>query len=173
MWFSLSDQTAYFLWSIALGAFAAALYDLVRAARMLLRAGKLHLLLSDIIFFMLCGVLTSLFALPFNKGSVRAFIVFGEAVGFLCYYFTLGRVIGRFYSILSKGIKWILKKICDLLKTFFDLLLKTGAFVVYNVNIGVRKTITEEKREKQTHSQEETVTHCQEGGSAAARRSQY
>jgi len=111
------------------------LYDLVRAARMLFKAGRLHLLIGDIFFFMFCGVLTSLFALPFNKGGVRAFIVFGEALGFLVYRLTIGRVAGRFYSILSKGITFILKKICELLKNFFDLLLKCTSFVVYNVTV--------------------------------------
>lgn len=135
MWFSLSEQTAYFLWSIALGAGAAVLYDIVRAVRIFLKAGKLHLIISDAVFFALCGILTSLFALPFNKGDVRAFIVFGEAVGFLCYRLTIGQVSGRFYSILSKGITWILRKICDLLKKFFDLLLKIASRLLYNVGV--------------------------------------
>ena len=135
MWFSLSGQTAYFLWSIALGAAAGAAYDLVCASRGLLRAGKIHTLISDILFFVLCGILTSLFALPFNKGSVRMFIVFGEAVGFFCWRATLGRFTGRFYSILSKGLVWIAKKICELLKKIFDLVLKITSFVVYNVNV--------------------------------------
>ncbi len=135
MWFSLSEQTAYFLWSIVLGAFAAAVYDIVCAVRVFLRAGKFHVIISDILFFILCGILTSLFALPFNKGSVRVFIIFGEAIGFLCYRLTLGRFVGRFYGIMSKGITWILRKICEMLKKFFDLLLKTASFVVYNVSV--------------------------------------
>ncbi len=135
MWLTLSEQTAYFLWSIVLGAFIAALYDIVRAVRSLLRAGKLHTILSDVLFFVLCGIMTSLFALPFNKGSVRVFILFGELIGFLCYRLTLGQVMGRIYSIMSKGIVWLARKICELLKKFFDLLLKTASFVLYNVGV--------------------------------------
>ena len=135
MWLTLSEQTAYFLWSIVLGAFIAALYDIVRAVRSLLRAGKLHTILSDVLFFVLCGIMTSLFALPFNKGSVRVFILFGELIGFLCYRLTLGQVMGRIYSIMSKGIVWLARKICELLKKFFDLLLKTASFVLYNVDV--------------------------------------
>lgn len=135
MWLTLSEQTAYFLWSIVLGAFIAALYDIVRAVRSLLRAGKLHAILSDVLFFVLCGIMTSLFALPFNKGSVRVFILFGELIGFLCYRLTLGQVMGRIYSIMSKGIVWLARKICELLKKIFDLLLKTASFVLYNVGV--------------------------------------
>ena len=140
MWLTLSEQTAYFLWSIVLGAFASALYDIVRAVRSLLRAGKWHVILSDVLFFILCGIMTSLFALPFNKGSVRAFIIFGESIGFLCYHLTLGQVTGRIYSILSKGIVWIARKICEMLKKFFDLVLKTASLVLYNVDVVIDKS---------------------------------
>lgn len=140
MWLTLSEQTAYFLWSIVPGALAAALYDIVRAVRSLLRAGKWHVILSDVLFFVLCGIMTSLFALPFNKGSVRAFILFGELIGFLCYRLTLGQVMGRIYSIMSKGIVWFTRKICELLKNFFDLLLKTASFVLYNVGVVIDRS---------------------------------
>lgn len=142
MWFSLSDQTAYFLRSIALGAVMAALYDIVRALRMLFKAGRVHLLVSDVLFFVVCGVFTSLFALPFNKGEVRMFIVFGEAVGFLAYHLTIGNLAGRFYSILTKGIVRFLRKICEMLKKFFDLLLKIASRVLYNVGV-VKERIAE------------------------------
>lgn len=133
MWFSLSDQTAYFFSSIALGAVLGVLYDLVRAVRIFFKASRRDVILSDIIFFALCGVLTSLFALPFNKGNVRAFIVFGEAVGFLCFRLTLGSVMGRFYEKAAVLIRKILRKIADFIKKLFDLLLKVGSYVVYNV----------------------------------------
>lgn len=135
MWITLEEQTVWFLWSIALGAAAALLYDLIRAVRIFLKAGRLHLLIGDVLFFVLCGIITSLFALPFNKGNVRAFILFGEAAGFLCWRLTIGTVAGRFYSILSKAVRQILKKICELLKKFFDLLLKIASRVVYNVSV--------------------------------------
>ena len=134
MWFSLSEQTAYFLWSVVFGAGAAALYDLIRAVRMALRSGRVQLLIGDVLFFTVCGILTSLFALPFNNGSVRAFIIFGEAAGFLCWRSTIGRITRRIYSILSKLFLCIMKKICDLLKKIFDFLLKTTALVVYNIS---------------------------------------
>lgn len=135
MWFSLADQTVYFLASIVLGAALAALYDLVRAGRMLFRAGKVHVLVSDILFFALCGVLTSLFALPFNKGSVRAFIVIGEGVGFLAFRLTVGSIFGKFYALLARLLRQFIRKICEFLKNFFDLLLHAGTLLLYNVTV--------------------------------------
>ena len=92
MGISLSAQTAYFLWSLVLGVALGALYDVIRGVRMVLHAGKIHVLISDIVFFAACGVITSLFSLPFNKGDVRAFILFGEAVGFLAYRLTFANL---------------------------------------------------------------------------------
>ena len=155
MWFSLSDQTAYFLWSIVMGAVMAMLYDIVRALRMLLHPGRIFLLVSDVLFFVLCGIFTSLFALPFNKGSVRAFIVFGEALGFLSYRLTIGNIAGRFYGILSKGIMWISQKICELLKKIFDLLLKTASRVLYNVGVvkeRIGKSISVRKKKRNSRT---------------------
>ena len=111
MGLSLPGQTAYFLWSIALGLVLGAIYDLIRAVRILIRARDLHVIISDIIFFAVCGVVTSLFALPFNKGDVRAFIIFGEAAGFLIYRLTLGSIMGKIYSHTAVVLRTIIQKI--------------------------------------------------------------
>ena len=135
MGFSLSDQTAYFLWSIVFGMALAALYDLLRAVRMLTKARRTAVILTDILFFTLCGVLTSLFALPFNKGSVRAFIIFGEAAGFLSYRLTAGSIMGKFYSRAAVILRRFVQKIHKIIQVFFDLLLKMTSSIVYNVNV--------------------------------------
>ena len=135
MGFSLSDQTAYFLWSIVFGMALAALYDLLRAVRMLTKARRTAVILTDILFFMLCGVLTSLFALPFNKGSVRAFIIFGESAGFLSYRLTAGSIMGKFYSRAAVILRRFVQKIHKIIQVFFDLLLKMTSSIVYNVNV--------------------------------------
>ena len=134
MWFSLSDQTVYFLASIALGAVFGAAYDLVRGVRLLVRAGRIHIFISDILFCIICGVITSLFALPFNKGSVRAFVLFGEFVGFLGWRLTVGSVTGKIYAGIARILRHFIAKICEKIQLFFDLLLKAGALLVYNVH---------------------------------------
>ena len=135
MGITLSAQSAYFLWSLAFGAALGALYDIVRAARMVLRAGRIHLMISDILFFAVCGVLTSLFSLPFNKGDVRAFILFGEAAGFLAYRLTLGSVMGKVYAFSACVLRRFVQKIRKILEKIFNYLLKATAFLLYNVNV--------------------------------------
>lgn len=148
---TLSAQTAYFLWSILFGAALAALYDLVRAARMLLRAGKIHLMISDIVFFAVCGVLTSLFSLPFNKGDVRAFILFGEAVGFLAYRLTLGSVMGKVYAFLTRMVHSFVQKIRRFLEKIFNYLLKATVVLLYNVGVVIDSLHKKASEKKQLH----------------------
>lgn len=149
MGFSLSDQTAYFLWSLALGVLLGVLYDMVRALRMTLRAGRLHVAVSDVIFFAVCGVITSLFALPFNKGNVRGFILFGEAVGFLGYRLTLGSVMGKVYAITACKLRGFVQKIRKILEKIFKYLLKAIVGLVYNVGVVMDKSRKKAAEKKQ------------------------
>ena len=144
-------QTAYFLWSLVLGLALGILYDAVRAVRMIFRAGRIHVILSDIVFFMLCGVLTSLFALPFNKGNVRVFILFGEGVGFLSYRLTLGSVMGKVYAFCAALLRSFVQKIRKILQLFFDFLLKATAVMLYNINVVIeqlRQTMAQKKKNR-------------------------
>lgn len=141
MWLSLSEQTAYFLWSLVLGLALGLLYDLVRAVRMLLRARGLHIVVSDVVFFTLCGVLTALFALPFNKGDVRGFIIFGEAVGFLTYRLTLGSIMGKIYAHLATLLRKVAQKILGLIEKIFTFLLKILHTLLYNVGVVIDKSL--------------------------------
>lgn len=131
--FTLAQQTVWFLASVAMGAVLAVAYDMVRAVRMLIRCSRAHILVSDILFFFFAGILTTLFALPFSKGDVRAFMVFGEAVGFLTYRLTLGSIFGKFYAVIARLLRQFIRKICEKLKKIYDFLLKAGAFLLYNI----------------------------------------
>lgn len=151
MGISLSAQTAYFLWSLVLGLALGALYDIVRAARMLFRAGRIHTTVSDIVFFIVCGVVTALFALPFNKGDVRGFILFGEAVGFSAYRLTLGCVMGKVYAFFAKKVRSFVQFLRKKLQLFFDFLLKATSFLLYNVGVVIDKSRQRAAKSKQKH----------------------
>ena len=140
MGISLSAQTAYFLWSLVMGAALGVLYDIVRAARMAVRAGRVHIIISDVLFFAVCGVLTSLFALPFNKGDVRGFILFGEAVGFLAYRLTVGTVMGKVYAFFARIFQSFVQKIRKFLEKIFKYLLKAMGILLYNVSLIIDKS---------------------------------
>lgn len=140
MEFTLADQTIYFLYSLLFGVMLSALYDVVVVIRMLNKERTLWLVLLDVIYMSLCAVLTVLFALPFNKGAVRYFVLFGEIIGFIVYRFTLGGLSERFYSFIIRIINAIIKKSLQISRVFLHKVLKINRFVVYNVRVILYKT---------------------------------
>lgn len=139
MEFSLATQTVYFLCSILFGIILSAVYDVVRVIRFMGFTKLWQIILSDVVYFFVCAVLTFLFSLPFNNGSVRYFVLFGEAVGFILYRFTLGEVMAKVYCFLIRIIRRIFKKSLEILIFFSNKLLKANRFVVYNVGVIIHK----------------------------------
>lgn len=139
MEFSLATQTVYFLYSILFGIILSAVYDVVRVIRFMGFTKLWQIILSDVVYFFICAVLTFLFSLPFNNGSVRYFVLFGEAVGFILYRFTLGEVMAKVYCFLIRIIRRIFKKSLEILIFFSNKLLKANRFVVYNVGVIIHK----------------------------------
>ncbi len=139
MEFSLADQTIYFLSSLLFGVILSALYDVVRVLRFLGFTKQWQIIVSDILYFTVCAFLTVLFSLPFNKGAVRYFVLFGEAVGFIVYRFTLGEVSAKIYSFLIHIMRKFIEKSLKILRKILNKLLKANRFVVYNVGVIIHK----------------------------------
>lgn len=139
MGFSLADQTIYFLFSLLFGVFLSAIYDVVRISRFLGFSKLWHIILTDILYFMICSFLTFLVSLPFNKGDVRSFFVFGEAVGFLVYRLTLGEYMTKIYRFNISVLRKFFKKTFKIVGFFSNKLLKANSFVVYNVGVIITK----------------------------------
>ena len=83
----------------------------------------------------------SLFALPFNKGDVRGFILFGEAVGFLAYRLTIGAVMGKVYAFIARILRSFVQKIRKYFEKIFNYLLKAMGILLYNVNVVIDKSL--------------------------------
>lgn len=135
MTFSLADQTIYFLYSLLFGVILSVLYDVVRVLRFCSYNRRWQIVFSDIIYFVVCAFLTVMFSIPMNKGGVRGFAVFGEAVGFLIYRFTLGEVMAPVYCGVIGFFTKIMQKSCKYLLLFLKKLLKACTVVVYNIGV--------------------------------------
>lgn len=136
---TLSEQTIYFLASVVFGAALSVLYDLFRLIRMMDEKNAAAAVIGDILFFVTAGVLTSLFALPFNKGEVRGFIILGEAIGFLLTHITLGAVFRKVSGAVIMTLKNIARKIFKIVKKLFQKLLNFMHFILYNISVVIDK----------------------------------
>lgn len=91
-----SEQLTCFLSSLGMGFLLGVLYDVLRAIRLSFTKSKIALVIFDILYFVLFGVLTFLFILAFNKGEVRSYIIAGELMGALFYYISFGIAVIKF-----------------------------------------------------------------------------
>ncbi len=119
----LSDQALAFLWSAALGLGLGGFYDLFRIGRILRgRQAVWMVFLQDLLFALAAAMATALCFTLSNYGQVRLFLLIGEGLGFLIYYYTLGRLSGKIAALLRPILAYFgkaFKKIMNFLKKPF------------------------------------------------------
>jgi len=90
---SVSGQMLVFLAACLAGAILGALYDVFRIIRIAIPCGRIAVFIQDIIYLIICTLLTYLFLIMENSGEIRVFIIEGEIIGAIIYYFTIGAVV--------------------------------------------------------------------------------
>lgn len=91
--FTVSEQTTLFLYSILLGAALGVIFDVFRILRAFFRHGSVLIMLEDAFFVFLWGASLVVFSLALARGEVRLFYLIGSLLGFTLYILTLGRAI--------------------------------------------------------------------------------
>ena len=109
--FTLSNQTATFLWSVALGAALGAFYDIFRILRLAFKTPKWGVFVQDMLYFFAAAAFTFFFILEHNYGSMRGFILIGEISGWLLYYATAGMIVIK----TAKSTIFLVKSFCRIL----------------------------------------------------------
>lgn len=90
---SISHQCQTFLLAIALGGGLSLCYDLFRFLRLLLPEQKLLITVEDLLYCLLCGVVTMEYALWASQGKLRAYLLLGEFLGWVICHFTFGQLL--------------------------------------------------------------------------------
>ncbi len=127
---SQSEQVLVFLASLGVGFLLGVLYDFLRAIRLSFTRGKWSVIIFDLLYFFMVAFVSYIFILAANKGEVRSYIIIGELLGAVFYYFSLGfalmkltdkfvLLLKRFYSFVFKIISFPFRLIKNLfLKVF-------------------------------------------------------
>ena len=100
-----SEQMLIFLASLGVGFLLGILYDFLRAVRLSFTRGKIAVIIFDLLYFFMVAFVSYIFILASNKGEVRSYIIIGELLGAVFYYFSLGfalmKLTDKFVSILK------------------------------------------------------------------------
>lgn len=108
---TLAGQTSCFFYSCLFGACMSLLYDFFRAARVILRFGKVATFFEDIFYFFALGVLTFGFVIIVNDGELRGFIFLGIFLGWVIYHFSAG-------NLTIRALCWVM----EMIRRFFRLI---------------------------------------------------
>ncbi|MDF2566818.1 MAG: yabQ [Oscillospiraceae bacterium] len=160
---SISEQSLIFLYSCVLGIGLGIVYDIFRIIRLAIKTGPIIIFIQDTIYFMVAAFSTFTFLLFFTDGQIRVYVLIGEFLGWILYYFTMGKLVINASKFIIKIIKiifkWIYKifirpfviifsyiyhKICELFVNISRIfkkvsqkrkfLLKKKAVLLYNLN---------------------------------------
>lgn len=106
-----SEQTVIFLTSLGVGFLLGILYDVFRAIRLSLTKSRTATIIFDILYFFTFGFFSYIFILALNKGEIRSYIIIGEIIGAVFYYFSFGivaiRLTDKFVAIIKRIKKFI------------------------------------------------------------------
>ncbi|WP_262394792.1 spore cortex biosynthesis protein YabQ [Youxingia wuxianensis] len=105
---TIAGQTWMFLMAIALGAALGACYDVFRVIRIAVVHPPVIVMVQDIIYCFVCAVATFLYMISVDCGQIRMFVLIGEIIGWVLYYFTLGTLVIGISKHIIQGVKYIL-----------------------------------------------------------------
>lgn len=125
-----NQQLIIFLCSLGMGFLLGVLYDILRAIRLTITKSKVAVVIFDIIYFILFGTLTFLFIIAMNKGEVRAYMIIGELIGAVFYYFSFGiaaikitdvivAFVRKLFRLMIKGVCFPFRVLSRLFSTIF------------------------------------------------------
>ena len=101
----LSAQTEIFLLSLGFGFLLGVLYDVFRTLRLIISSSSGFTVFADIMYFMLCAFLVFCFNLAVDSGKIRLYVLLGDLLGWLIYYFSLGEISVRLSNRIIASAK--------------------------------------------------------------------
>lgn len=121
---SLSKQTVSFLSSFGFGFLLGVVYDMFYIARLLISKSKMATLISDILYVIVAAIMSFILVLVVTDGEVRAYILLGELLGFLTYYFSAGVLVIRTSQKIVAFLKKLFSVIYKIISTPFLLIFR-------------------------------------------------
>lgn len=104
----MSPQVLVFFQSCLLGACLGMLYDAFRILRLAFPNGKLLVFLEDVLYCLAVSLVSFVFIVLMNDGILRAFLLLGELLGAILYFFSVSVLIMKMAKLILKIIQSIL-----------------------------------------------------------------
>lgn len=114
------DEVKLFGICLLLGMILAAIYDLFRISRLLIRHSNLVVDLEDLIYWIITAFLVFQTLFRYNQGALRGYAFLGMVLGVILYALTISRVflfvIKKLLPFWNKGKNYVKLPFCKLLE---------------------------------------------------------
>lgn len=112
----MAQQTQVFMLSVGFGFLLGLVYEIVRFVRAVFSHSRTAVIIQDILFSIICTLLSFFFLLCIDDGKLRMYPYLGMIMGFAIWYFTLGIPVSAILKRLSAFLNGILKSFAVLAK---------------------------------------------------------
>ncbi len=134
--------------AIVLGLLCGMLWDVLRIFRKLQVPSRTRLFFEDVLFFLICSLLSFAVCFAFNYGNVRGYILLAQVFGFFVWYCLPGRLADRTANALQKILRTLfLRPIIFVWRVFYTLRRRMHEKRIPKV----KKTKKKEKKSKKNY----------------------
>lgn len=112
----LSAQTEIFLLALGFGFILGILYDVFRTLRMIISDSPMFTFFMDIMYFLLCTFLLFCFNLAVDSGKIRLYVLLGDVLGWMIYYFSFGEISVK---VSNAAVLFVRRTVSVVFKPFF------------------------------------------------------
>ncbi len=132
---NLNNQINIFILSCLFGIFIGIIYDIFKCFRIIGFSKDYMILIEDILFALILGILTFFLSLSFNDGKIRFYIIFSEFLGILVYKFTISKLLIYIFIKVLMILNKIKQFIMIILRPISSFLYKKLLSILSNTKI--------------------------------------
>ncbi len=136
----ITAQTEIFLYSLGFGFLLGILYDFFRTLRMIISNSRFFVFFMDLLYFAVCAFATFCFVLALDSGRIRAYVAFGEILGWTIYYFSFGTIAMKVSNAVILFVRRFFCRIFAPVKRFFSGFIRKIGKIIGFCKKNIRKT---------------------------------
>lgn len=101
----IASEVIVFFEACILGVFFGAFYDVFRIIRLSFKNPKLLIFFEDLLYFIVLTIASFIMVVMKNDGFLRSFLIIGELLGMILYFFSISIVVIKSANLIIKMVK--------------------------------------------------------------------
>lgn len=147
----LAVQTEIFFYALGFGFLLGILYDIFRTVRVIVSDSKGFVLFMDLLYFTVCAFFIFCFNLIVDNGQIKIYVILGEIIGWLVYYFSFGAIALKLSNAVIVFVRKLFRAIFKPFRRFFRVLKRKMQILCRSFKKIIKKSDKKTKFNLQKH----------------------